>query len=389
MENPVENPLDNPLEHPEEFQIAKRLILSALFDPRIHAAANIPEKDRWAIQNFAGLGICCDKKKDASPISVLVRVKLDSGSVGAFDVKPFLTKIKALSSDLKVKGGQDKQDLDVWDLIDTAKLRVEELGAIASVGGLAGPVNQLTIGSDVAMAGRAIHGTVCGFARVEDCSGTFLLSAGHVLDSHNCTFSLVTSRGAVVARVARQTDLFPGPKYGPNRQQDAVLARLLDGVDPNYELPGKMGLLSSGAPQTAYCNMQVTKTGKTVREGTVKFLKAAILVDYPSQRSWLDDQIIVRGNGGEIFAQAGDSGALVVARVSHCHEHHHEPCEPDHHGHHGHHGASQLLPVGMVIAAGDVVRLDDKKLPVQYSVVSPMQDILCELKAELIAGGFR
>jgi hypothetical protein len=75
-------------------------------------------------------------------------------------------------------------------------------------------------------------------------------------------------------------------------------------------------------------------------------------------------------------AQAGDSGALVVTRVE---------CQSGF-GHREGHVKYQLLPVGMVVAAGDpaTVVLDQKDLPPQYTIVSPMKHILNGFDAELL-----
>lgn len=364
------------MEHAELLKM-KAGFLNLLLNPELHEDLKISPKDRAVVANFVGAGIGClpNGNKTKPTLTALVRTKLSPKAVGSFNVKDLVESLQKLGADKLVKAGY--KDVDLWTSLQSDDVKVAEIGAVGSVGGLAGPVNQLVIGADVAMAGRATHGTVCGFAKSTEFGGTFLLSCGHVLDSRGGRFSLVTSRGAVVARVKKQLGLFPGPHTGPNpyyRQQDAVLAELIGDVSPNFELPGEKGRLSAGDPEPACCNMSVTKVGKSIEEGHVAFTNVAVVVDYPSQRSWLDNQIIVKSKAKRLFAKPGDSGALVITRVENTR------CPG--------HSRSQLLPVGMVVAAGDPATLieDGTELPYQFAIVSPMADVLDDLKAELLVG---
>ncbi len=350
--------------------------LNLLLNPEIHDDLKISLKDRAVVANFVGVGIGCrlNDNQTKPSLTALVQTKLTPKAVGSFNVKDLVESLQKLGADKLIKAGYE--NVDLWTSLQSGDVKVAEIGPVRSMGGLAGPVNQLIIGADVAMAGRATHGTVCGFAqfRSHEPDDVFLLSCGHVLDSRGCRFSLVTSRGAVVARIEKQLDLFPGPHRGPDPkypQQDAVLAKLIGDVKPNFELPGEKGRLSSGHPQAACCNMSVTKVGKSVEEGQVVYTDVAVVVDYPSQRSWLDNQIIVESEPGRLFARPGDSGALVITRVQ-------NSCYPG--------PTSQILPVGMVVAAGDPASLikDGSELPSQFAIISPMKDILDALKVDLL-----
>lgn len=357
----------------------------------------------WMASNFVGAGIGqkikgCESTEHPA-IMLLVRVKVPTELAGKFELHHVLGQwqhLRATNSDefWKALSAEDpgwaelrKDTLNEWAALDTNdNIDVIPTGMIGSQGGLAGPLNQLTIGSDVSMAGRATHGTVGAFVSAHKCRRPLLLSCGHVLDSHCGKFQLVSSRGAVVARIVDQSKLLPG--HGPfpyAGQVDAVLAELLPDVDPNFELPGRMGRLSSPTPEHPHCRMRVTKAGKTVTEGKVICTHAAVMVDYPSQVSWLDHQIVVESKErhGAWFAQAGDSGSLVVTRVE-CgggHSSEHEASFS-----HGGHRKYQLLSVGMVVAAGDPATLVtyNQTVPPQCTIVTPMRTILEWFDAELL-----
>jgi hypothetical protein len=354
----------------------------------VHGLLNIPLEVRWSTSDIIGVGVgvkTTEGKTSRRPVlTVLVRAKLSPELLRPFHISTFLKHWKELREKISAKHWKQRcperehwtqlreENIELWKELGKDDIDVIETGTLTSVEGLAGPVNRLTIGADVAMAGRATHGTVCGFAKLDDCNQPFLLSCGHVLDSRGGKFHLVTSRGEVVAKICKQAVLLPGHGMPPYRaQQDAVL---LNNVEPSFELPDHRGRLSSHIPEQARCGMCVTKVGKSVTEGHIRYLNVDVLIDYPSQISWLRDQILVKSDEqeGRSFAQAGDSGALVITRVDDK----------------GHHGKSQLLPVGMVIAAGDPATLipKGKTIPPQYTVVSPMKAVLEALEAELLVG---
>ena len=306
--------------------------------------------------NFVGLGpgyrTRAGEPQGELCLVVYVRTKLDPDFLGRFDVHP------------KDKSKRRSYLHEIGDI----PVDVVETGRIRSLAGprYDGPVSQLVIGADVTLADSATHGTACAFARVQGDEQPHLLSCGHVLDSCGGQFHLVVSREQVVARIDKQADLLPGFGLGFPCQQDAVRARLLRGVQPNLELPGGLGRLSTADPIRPYPGMAVIKAGKTVEDGKVACSHATVLVDYASQSSILQDQILVEVHS-PTFARVGDSGALVVARLN------------------GPNDEGQLWPVGMIIAAGDPVTLLPKgtATPRRYAVVSPMREVLNSLGAEL------
>jgi hypothetical protein len=301
-------------------------VVRLLVSPTAREILDIDPTQQWLANNVVGVGIGSrtpDGLTTQQPVFVfLVTTWFPEKALGQLNLATFLgnwSKVrkenrdehwKKLSTENEAWTELRAHNIDLWAELTEQNVSVIEAGTIGSLGGLAGPVNQLTIGADVAMAGRATHGTVCAFATTEECPKPLLLSCGHVLDSHCGKFRLVTSRGAVVAKISHQAPLLPGHHSSSKfAQQDAVLAELLSDVDPNFELPGHLGRLSSAEATEACHGMRVTKAGKTVTDGEVVCTHATVRVDYPSQVSWLRNQIVVKSReprkcGDELFAQA-------------------------------------------------------------------------------------
>jgi hypothetical protein len=330
----------------------KNRITDELLNPDAEFVAKAQPRRSWLARNIVGVAVGAKtikgEIKSSPSLTILVRAKLDREELGDY---LFSKRLAGLGLSLE----EDETD-------------VVETGALSSFSGLAGPLNQLTIGADLSIAGQPAHGTLCAFVRVPDREGVFLLSAGHVLDSHKNSFSLVASRDAVVARIERtedQLDLLPGHGGSGRAQQDAAIARLLHGVQPNYRLPGSLPRLSSSQPRNADLWTDVTKAGKTVTSGTVIAVDATLYVEYPAQTSRIKHQALVSSRHAPPFAEAGDSGALVVASGPH----------------------DQLFATGMVIAAGDPASLKPKGgHATRFAVVSPMERILGDLGAQLLVG---
>jgi hypothetical protein len=257
----------------DEILHAKDRVSGRLLQPD-SSEIDAPESLGTLSRNFVGVGAGYRVKggqiQNEMCLVVFVRIKLRPEYLGPYNVASYL---KNEIGDFPV------------DVVETGSFR--SLAASYP----AGPMSQLVSGADVTMAGRATHGTVCAFAlrKGEIC----LLSCGHVLDSCVNQFKLVVSRQQVVATVVQQADLLPGYGYGWPHQQDAVVAQLSAGVTPNFELPGALGQLSTDTPIPVHPGMAVIKAGKTVESGTVRYPHVKITVDYPSQTSILDNQILV------------------------------------------------------------------------------------------------
>ena len=319
-----------------------------LFNPpqlRAKAERNM----QWLAGNLVGVGVGAKIKdgriQDKPALTAFVRAKLPPKAVGDF---LFTTQLKGLGVDLT----ENETD-------------VVEVGTLNSMGGPEGPVNQLTVGADVSIAGREIHGTICAFVKRRDCEREiFLLSSGHVLDGRGGLFKFVASRGAVVAEIADPKDQgtllqgFGSPDYP---QLDGVIARLVQGVAPNFRLPSHFGRLSR-EPVPATVGMSVKKAGKTKREGDVYWPDVSVMIDYPTQTCIVEHQILVLSKDKNFFAQEGDSGSLVIQKQD-----------------------DRSFAVGMVIAAGSPARLggdSDELLPC-FTVVTPMDTLLKAFNARL------
>jgi len=77
-----------------------------------------------------------------------------------------------------------------------------------------------------------------------------------------------------------------------------------------------VGNLSSPAPVSAAVGMNVHKHGRTTgyRRGHVIDVAADVNVGYDFGTARFIDQIIIVGDGGTAFSDAGDSGSLIVDR---------------------------------------------------------------------------
>jgi hypothetical protein len=327
----------------------KNQIGARLFNPpqlRAKAERNL----QWLAGNLVGLGVGAKIKDghilDEPALTAFVRAKLPAKTLGDF---LFATQVKDLGFDLR------KEETDVV-----------EVGTLNSAGGPEGPVYQVTVGTDVSIAGREIHGTICAFVKRYDCDDRiFLLSSGHVLDGRGGLFRFVASRGAVVAEIlcpkTDQGTLLQGAGMPGYPQLDGVIAHLVKGVEPNFRLPGNLGRLTR-EPIPARLRMPVKKAGKTIREGDVVHTDVLVMIDYPTQSSFVDHQIIVFSRDKNVFAQEGDSGSLVIHKVD-----------------------DRSFAVGMVIAAGSPARLGDdgNELRPCFTVVTPMTTLLEAFHARL------
>ncbi len=312
------------------------------------AKPSAPPGPGWLKRNITGLGPGLRIKNGVVTgvlfLSFFVRVKVERDDLPErFDLRR--------SNYLKELWGDMPDDLPV-DVVETG--RIQSLGSSEEgllVTSRLRPVTPLAIGADLAMAGRATHGTLCAFGWDKNRRPS-LISCGHVLDSHGDMFHLVVSKDEVVAKIPAQSQA---------TTQDAALAILQRDIAPDFDLPGGFGRLSSADPYDVKRETDVEKAGKSIADGKVVNFDAKISVDYPNQTVYLDHQLLVYKRHG-MFAQPGDSGSLVITIRD-----------------------KQTLPVGMVVAAGDVATLLPKhaRLPPTFTVVSPLRAVLDSLSATL------
>ncbi len=174
------------------------------------------------------------------------------------------------------------------------------------------------------VAGSVMAGTLG--CLVTDGTARYLLSNNHVLANENALplgspiFQPGLLDGGVppadrIARLARFVPLRPLPA---DNAVDAAIASLEDapGLASPRILP-KVGLLGSAAPVAAAVGMKVHKHGRTTgyTMGKVMDVSADVNVTYDFGVARFTDQIVVRSPSGS-FSDAGDSGSLVVQRVT-------------------------------------------------------------------------
>jgi hypothetical protein len=336
----------------DKYVDVKQKFANQLLEPKILSGSD--PKLHWLARNVIGVGVGLKMKKyeltEKPCLTLLVRSKLPKEALGPFELTQ---RAKRLGMDLP------DEEMDVVEMEQTRCL-----------GGFEGPVNVLGVGSDVAIAGRSTHGTVCGFVSYAGSKSLHLLTCSHVIASHGGAFSLVVSRDSVVGRISKEAPLLPGhgSHSGPKRnhsQQDAATAELISGVEPNFDLPGLRSRLTDSTPASPQPGDHVIKTGRNVRHAMVLCTNLKIALNYPGQVSYLDHQMLVSGPVSENspFAKPGDSGSMVVARAG-----------------------GKTRAVGMVIGAGDPANLARQKgeSPSMYAIVSPMERVLEALGAKLV-----
>jgi hypothetical protein len=160
---------------------------------------------------------------------------------------------------------------------------------------------------------------------VADNKGThFILSNNHVLANENALplGSPIFQPGLLdhgdptrdrIAKLSRFIRIKVSP--APNRV-DAAIAALLD---PKLAVPTilpQVGALASGTPIPATVGMRVHKHGRTTgyTRGRIVDVAADVNVGYDFGTARFVDQMIIIGDGGSAFSDAGDSGSLIVDR---------------------------------------------------------------------------
>jgi len=160
---------------------------------------------------------------------------------------------------------------------------------------------------------------------VADASGQlFILSNNHVLANENALplGSPIFQPGLLdggnpatdqIAKHAKFVKIKVTPT--PNKVDAAIAELLAPNLAVRTILP-KVGVLSSPTPIAAVIGMPVHKHGRTTgyRRGKVVDVSADVNIPYDFGVARFTDQILIVGDGGRAFSDAGDSGSLIVHR---------------------------------------------------------------------------
>jgi hypothetical protein len=160
---------------------------------------------------------------------------------------------------------------------------------------------------------------------VTDGSGKhFILSNNHVLANENALAlgSPIYQPGLLdhgnpatdrIARLSRFVRIKPSPA---TNTVDAAIAEVLSQAMAVRTILPSVGALKNTAPIPATVGMAVHKHGRTTgyRRGTVIDVAADVNVGYDFGTARFTDQILIVGDAGQAFSQAGDSGSLIVTR---------------------------------------------------------------------------
>jgi hypothetical protein len=172
-------------------------------------------------------------------------------------------------------------------------------------------------------AGYVMAGTFG--ALVTDKSGKrYILSNNHVLANENALplGSPIFQPGLLdqgnpatdqIARLTRFVKIKVSP--APNQVDTAIAQPLSATLAVRTTLP-KVGALAQPAPVPAALGMKVHKHGRTTgyRRGQVVDIAADVNVGYDFGTARFVDQMVIVGDGGQSFSDAGDSGSLIVDR---------------------------------------------------------------------------
>jgi hypothetical protein len=117
-----------------------------------------------------------------------------------------------------------------------------------------------------------------------------------------------------IARLTRFIPLVPGT---PNTV-DCAIAEVLNPETVRATFLSRVGRLRSPEPIEAVEGMRVHKTGRTTgyTRGSVFDVSADVAVGYELGTVIFQDQILIRGDGGRMFSDSGDSGSVIVDRGS-------------------------------------------------------------------------
>jgi hypothetical protein len=213
------------------------------------------------------------------------------------------------------------------DVIETGRFRAGA-GGVAAVVALPGPIRTrlrpthpgCSVGfqftgnqSNLVMAGT--YGAV-----VTDGTHRFILSNNHVLADENqlpvgspiFQPGLLDGGNAATDQVAVLTRFIPLTLAAHN-VVDCAIARIQNSAQASATFLPNVNNLASAPPVDPVIGMNVEKVGRTTgyRQGSVFDASATVKVNYSMGTLVFDDQVLVRGTGGQ-FSDAGDSGSLIV-----------------------------------------------------------------------------
>jgi hypothetical protein len=181
-------------------------------------------------------------------------------------------------------------------------------------------------------AGFQFSGSKAGFvmagtfgALVGDNSGKrYILSNNHVLANENALPlgspifqpGLLDHGNPATDQIAKLTKFVKIRMSPAANDVDGAIAQLLSPTLAVRTILPKVGRLSQPAPVPAAIGMGVHKHGRTTgyRRGHVIDVAADVNVGYDFGTARFVDQIIIVGDGGLSFSDAGDSGSLIVDR---------------------------------------------------------------------------
>ncbi|MFZ1991092.1 MAG: hypothetical protein WAW96_15130 [Alphaproteobacteria bacterium] len=168
-----------------------------------------------------------------------------------------------------------------------------------------------------AKAGYVMAGTFG--AVVESAGKRFILSNNHVLANENALkagapiFQPGLLDSGTKNQIAKLSKFVKLKAKGFNTVDCAIAEVLKPNLIDPAVLP-KVGALKSGAPVTAAEGMAVEKDGRTTgyTQGKITDVNATVKIDYDLGTLTFEDQIVIIGNNGGAFSDAGDSGSLIV-----------------------------------------------------------------------------
>jgi hypothetical protein len=174
-----------------------------------------------------------------------------------------------------------------------------------------------------AKAGYVMAGTMG--ALVTDAAGKrYILSNNHVLANENALPlgspifqpGLLDQGNPQTDRIARLRKFVKIKVTPAMNKVDAAIAELLSPKLAVHTILPMVGALKSTTPKAAAVGMAVHKHGRTTgyRRGTIVDVAADVNIGYDFGTARFSDQIVIVGQGGTAFSDAGDSGSLIVTR---------------------------------------------------------------------------
>ena len=117
--------------------------------------------------------------------------------------------------------------------------------------------------------------------------------------------------------IAKLTKFIPLSTTSSNKV-DCAIAELTPGNIGSATIMPKIGKLSSPNTVDAITGMRVHKVGRTTgyTTGSVHDVNADVTVGYDGGPILFQEQIIIIGDAGGSFSQAGDSGSMIVDRAT-------------------------------------------------------------------------